>query len=69
MEGRIPKKEYRLLLGDTIEDINMTDNKEKTLKVGFLENLENEIAYKKEFDIILTNEDATFDKVRKIINI
>ena len=63
------KREYRLLLGDTIEDINMTDNKEKTVKIGFLGNLENEIAYKKEFDIILTNEDATFDKVRKIINI
>ena len=47
----------------------MTDNKEKTFKIAFLDKLENIEAYKKEFDIILTNEDATFDKVRKIINI
>lgn len=63
------KREYRLLLGDTIEDIEMTDNTKKTFKIAFLDKLENEIAYKKQFDIILTKEDATFDEVRKIINI
>lgn len=63
------KREYRLLLGDTIEDIEMTDNTKKTFKIAFLDKLENIDVYKKEFDIILTKEDATFDEVRKIINI
>lgn len=63
------KREYRLLLGDTIEDIEMTDNTKKTFKIAFLDKLENIDVYKKEFDIILTGEDATFDEVRKIINI
>ena len=63
------KREYRLLLGDTIEDIEMTDNTKKTFKIAFLDKLENIDVYKKEFDIIFTGEDATFDEVRKIINI
>ena len=66
------KRPYKLLFGDTIEDINMTPKKdlEKTIKVGFLdEALENLSAYQENFDIVLTKEDATFDKVRKIIKI
>ena len=66
------KRSYKLLFGDTIEDINMTPKKdlEKTIKVGFLdEALENLSAYQENFDIVLTKEDATFDKVRKIIKI
>ena len=47
----------------------MTDNTKKTFKIAFLDKLENIDVYKKEFDIILTKEDATFDEVRKIINI
>ena len=66
---KFKKREYRLLLGDTIEDIEMTDNTKKTFKIAFLDKLENIDVYKKEFDIILTKEDATFDEVRKIINI
>lgn len=66
------KRPYRLLFGDTIEDINMTPKKdlEKTIKVGFLDKkLENLSTYRKKFDIVLTKEDATFDNVRKIIKI
>ena len=66
------KRPYRLLFGDTIEDINMTPKKdlEKTIKVGFLDKeLENLSAYREKFDIVLTKEDTTFDNVRKIIKI
>ena len=50
----------------------MTTKKDldKTIKVGFLdEELENLTAYKENFDIVLTKEDATFDKARKIVKI
>ena len=66
------KRPYRLLFGDTIEDINMTLKKdlEKTIKVGFLdEESENLSAYRENFDIVLTKKDATFDNARKIIKI
>lgn len=65
------KREYRLLLGDFIEDKNMVPKKEwdRTISVGFLgkkinENLE---VYKKNFDIVLTERDASFNMIRKII--
>lgn len=66
------KRQYRLLFGDTIEDINMIPKKdlEKTIKVGFLDQeLENLQVYKEKFDIVLTKENATFDNVRKIIKV
>ena len=66
------KRQYRLLFGDTIEDINMTPKKdiEKTIKIGFLDQeLENLQVYKEKFDIVLTKENATFDNVRKIIKV
>lgn len=66
------KRQYRLLFGDTIEDINMIPKKdlEKTIKIGFLDQeLENLQVYKEKFDIVLTKEDATFDNVRKIIKV
>ncbi len=69
---KFDKRPYKLLFGDTIEDINMTPKKDldKTIKVGFLdEELENLSAYKENFDIVLTKEDATFDKARKIVKI
>lgn len=66
------KRPYRLLFGDTIEDIDMAPKKdlEKTIRVGFLdEALENLSTYRENFDIVLTKEDATFDIARKIIKI
>jgi 5'-nucleotidase len=70
LEAKLSKRPYRLLLGDTIEDKKMIDQKEwdDTITVGFLnekikENLE---VYKNNFDIVLTKEDATFEVVEKI---
>ena len=66
------KRPYRLLFGDTIEDIYMTPKKdlEKTIKIGFLDKeLENLSVYREKFDIVLTKEDTSFDNARKIIKI
>ena len=66
------KRPYRLLFGDTIEDIYMTPKKdlERTIKIGFLDKeLENLLAYREKFDIVLTKEDTSFDNARKIIKI
>ncbi len=66
------KRPYKLLFGDTLEDIDMTPKKnlEETIKIGFLdEAFENLSIYKENFDIVLTKEDATFSKARKIIQI
>ncbi len=79
MVGHLPKqilqklqdKEYAILIGDLVEDEQMIEeNKwDKTLKIGILnkkikENLE---VYQKHFDIVLTEEDATFEIVDKIV--
>lgn len=67
----IDGKEFRLLFGDFIEDKNIIPQKEwnNTLSVGFLnKNIENNMEiYKKSFDVVLTNEDATFDVAKNIV--
>lgn len=66
-------KQYKMLLGDTIEDKKMVPEKDwkNTITIGFLsekieENLE---VYRKNFDIVLTNEDANYDIVKNIIKL
>ena len=79
MEGHLPEKlknicnnkKYALLLGDLVEDKNMIEKNSwnKTILVGFLnEKIEENLnLYKKEFDIVLTKEDANFETVKEII--
>lgn len=79
IEGKLPKnlqltirsKEYAILCGDIIEDIQMVSKGklEKTITIGFLNNKieENLKIYNDNFDIVLTNEDACFQEVEKII--
>ena len=69
----IEKVDNIILFGDLIEDIGIVDDKDlyRTLTIGFLEanvreNLDN---YQANFDIVLTDEDASFDKAREIINL
>lgn len=56
-QEKIKQKEYAILLGDLIEDLNMADknNIDKTLTIGFLENNieENLDIYCKNFDIVI----------------
>ena len=80
-EGRVKGKlaedikgrEYRLLIGDFVEDKKMVPAEEwgETIAIGILDekvddNLE---VYRKNFDIVLTNENASFGTIKKLIEI
>lgn len=72
IESKINKLPYGILFGDLVEDTNMIDrNKaDNVIRIGFLnESHKNFEVYKKFFDIVLTNEEANFNKARKIIRI
>lgn len=65
LKEKIKAKEYRIAIGDLVEDINMMGEypAEKSLKIGFLnrnidENLE---IYRENFDIVLTEENNFYD--------
>lgn len=68
---KIVDKKYRLLMGDLIEDKNMIKKQEwnQTIAVGFLnKNIkENEEIYKENFDIVLTQKDASFDTLINLL--
>ena len=65
LKEQIGQKEYRMVIGDVVEDIHMMGEypENKSFKIGFLnknitENLE---IYKKNFDIVLTEENNFYD--------
>ena len=69
----VESKEYRIVIGDLIEDIKMAGDypDDKLIKIGFLnqnvnENLEK---YKERFDIVLTKESQDFNEVSKIVKL
>ena len=66
----IKSKDYILLFGDLIEDLNMIhkEDLDKTISFGFLEkNIDTNFNfYKQYFDVVLTN-NASFDDVAKIL--
>lgn len=71
LQEKIKTKEYRIVIGDLVEDIHMMGEypEEKSLKIGFLnknitENLE---VYNKNFDIVLTEESNFYDIEKYII--
>ena len=71
IKEKIKEKEYRVVIGDLVEDINMMGEypENKSLKIGLLnknitENLE---VYKKNFDIVLTEANNFYD-IEKYIN-
>lgn len=70
-EEKLKERQYRLLLGDAIEDKKMVEEAKlsNTITVGFLnDNIEENLEiYKKNFDILLTKEEATFDVVNKLL--
>ncbi len=81
IEGRLPetlqsmidKKQYAILCGDIVEDIQMISREkiDRTITVGFLNEKikENLKFYQQNYDIVLTEEEACFQEVEKIINI
>ena len=71
LEEDISGREFRLLFGDFIEDKNMVPMEEwdKTISVGFLDkNIEENLnAYRNNFDIVLTSEDASFNTFKDFV--
>ncbi len=70
IEDIIVTKEYILLLGDVVDDVNMVTKEklEQTITVGFLDKkIEQELElYKSTFDIVLTD-NASFKEVEDIL--
>lgn len=70
LNNTIATKDYILLFGDVVDDINMAKKEtiEKTITVGFLDKKieENLALYQSAFDIVLTN-NASFKEVEDII--
>lgn len=71
IQKKVDNLEFALLLGDMVEDKKMLDESklDNAILVGFLndkieENLE---VYKKNFDVVLTCEDATFESVESFV--
>lgn len=71
LKEKIKEKEYRIAIGDLVEDIYMIGEypESKSLKIGFInknvtKNLE---VYKKNFDIILTEENNFYDIEKYIL--
>lgn len=66
----IKNKDYILLFGDLIEDLNMVhkEDLDKTISFGFLEkNVDNNFdVYKQHFDVVLTD-NSSFNDVAKIL--
>lgn len=80
MEGNLPliwknkikEKQYAILCGDNIDDIEMVKKEDlnKIITIGFLNYKINEnlLCYNQNYDIVLTEEDACFQEIEKIIN-
>ena len=72
VEDIIKTKGYIVLIGDTIEDVNIIYNKlfweKKILKIGFLNDKTNDNLpnYNKEYDIVFTN-GGTFNNISDIL--
>lgn len=71
LKNIIRQKQYAILCGDIIEDIQMIpkENLDKTLTIGFLnKKIEQNLAfYNRHYDVVLTEEEACFQEVEKII--
>lgn len=77
MKGHLPKsfqekvkqKQYGILVGDLIEDKKMVseDILKDVVTIGFLMNDDNLEVYNKNFDIVLDNEDATFENIDDLV--
>lgn len=70
-QKKIKEKEYAVLCGDIVEDIQMIKKEEldKAVTIGFLNDKidENLKFYQQNYDIVLTKEEACFEEVEKII--
>lgn len=74
-EDRIKEREYKILIGDLIEDIKMVDERQRdtTLRIGILnkemENQKNLKLYQENFDIVVTGDENLEEIIKKLIKI
>lgn len=72
-KNKIKEKQYIILCGDIIEDIQMIkkEDKNRAITIGFLNDKidENLIVYNQNYDIVLTEKESCFQEVEKIIKI
>lgn len=70
-QKKIKEKEYAILCGDMIEDIQMIKKEDlvKTVTISFLNDktAQNLKVYQQNYDVVLTDEEACFQEVEKII--
>lgn len=75
VEEKIQNRNYKILIGDLVEDIKMVDEKEldTTLRIGILnkemQNKENLKLYNNKFDIVLTEDENLGEFIKKLIKI
>ena len=70
-QNRIKEKQYAILCGDILEDIHMVEKEKRnqTLTIAFLnDRIEDNVnIYNQHYDIVLTEKEACFQEVEKII--
>ena len=71
LEEKLSKKQYKILIGDILNDKDIAGNQdEKTIvKIGIVSDNKEETfeAFKKDFDIVLSKQDASFEILNEII--
>ncbi|MBR1413588.1 MAG: hypothetical protein IJ574_02850 [Bacilli bacterium] len=69
-KNKLLNKEYAIVIGDQISDVNMAKKlpKKDTLSMGFLESNveENRNAFKKKYDIVLTNNESFYSIIKTL---
>lgn len=65
LDNEVKEKEYGILVGDLIYDINMIpkDKLENTVTIAFVSNDNNLEDYKQNFDVVFDKEDANFASI------
>ena len=72
---KVKNKQYKILVGDLIEDIKMVNEKEEdtTLRIGILtkemENEKNLELYKERFDVVLTEKEDLAKAIEDVLNL
>ena len=68
-KNEIKDRKSGILMGDLIDDKKMADknNIDNIVTVGFLNNEENLELYNKNFDVVLTKNNANFEQIEKLL--
>lgn len=71
LQEKLSKKKYKILMGDILEDKDMAGNQDEDtiVKIGIVNDNKKEIyeTFKKNFDIVISKQDASFEILNEII--